>query len=150
MEASSDEMEILTLTGSIRSQVIPCSGVSYFEVRGRLQCDVFIQAMVEHWTKTPTPHAVWDFEYAELSDLDADSCHELATVANDLAKSRGNHPRSVLITKNKAEYFLLRYFVELMEIGNSPISYEIVDTKDLAVQYLQDNERFAVGSMSGA
>ena len=132
-------MEIRTRTGSIQSQVIPYSGISLFEVQGRLHGEAFIEAIVKHWAHTPTPHAMWDFEFADLSDLDPDACHEIVAVANDLVKLRGNHPISVLITKNMPEIWLLRFYMELMEIGRSAISFKIVDTKELAIQYLLEH-----------
>ena len=139
MEVSGGKMEILIQNGSIRSRASPESGVSLFEVHGRLQSDAFIQAITKHWTDTPTPHAVWDLKFAQLSELDAASCHRIATAANGLAKFRGKHPQSVFVTRDNSEYWLLRFFIELMESRNSPISYRIVHTMEMATRYLLEH-----------
>ncbi len=133
-------MGILTATGSIRSEANPFTGISFFEFRGRLHCDVFIEAITKHWTLTPTPHSIWDFKGADLSELTIDAWQKIAAVETHFTKLRGSCPRSVLVAKNEVDFLLLRLYADLMEMKKSPVDYKIVYDRNLAVQYLLDRQ----------
>jgi hypothetical protein len=81
-----------------------------FRVTGLPKAPQIMQAITNHFSRTPTKLALWDLRDAILADIDAAEFEMLMENADRYAGVRGPGARAAIVTRDGADALLARAF----------------------------------------
>lgn len=81
-----------------------------FRVTGLPKAPQIMQAITDHFSRTPTRLALWDLRDANLADIDAAEFESLMERADQFAGVRGPGTRAAIVARDGADAMLARAY----------------------------------------
>lgn len=120
----------------IEFELNEAKGISIFDVEGFVTWQEIKDAVAYHFAQHPTRDVIWDFRDAEVSRLGGENIVEIVQDLNRLSVVRKN-PRTVIVMGG--DIWIAELYREISKNVNSPTTYQIVDTRDEALKWLEES-----------
>lgn len=127
---------------SVETHVDRSQNLTIFMVPEAATAADYIKVIEEVYTSDPTSDFLWDFAASSLHLLDNQDFEEIAKTAIKYAHLRTN-PRTAIVVHKSMEKAVMKLYSFISQMAGSPITYEIFETRETAMNWFSENSSVA-------